>query len=110
TLVANFIDEKVYPPVNVNIQRLENDLIFYKEYVNRLTWQPNELNKIMVLQYFIYVKPKGSSNDDYRLLARVFFDTFQYDHRNLKKDDLYTYRITSFNIQGKESSYVEISN
>lgn len=110
TLVANFIDEKVYPPVNVNIQRLENDLIFYKEYVNRLTWQPNELNKIMVLQYFIYVKPKGSSDDDYRLLARVFFDTFQYDHRNLKKDDLYTYRITSFNIQGKESSYVEISN
>lgn len=109
-LVANFVDEQVYPPVNVNLQRLENDLIFYKEYINRLTWQPNELNKIMVLQYCIYVKPKGSSDDDYRLLARVFFDILQYDHRNLKRDDLYTYRITSFNIQGKESGYIEISN
>jgi hypothetical protein len=110
TLVANFIQKTAYPPLNVRLQRLENDMIFYKEYVNRLTWQPNGQNAIKVLQYRIYCKPKGSADDSYRLLAEVFFSTLQYDHRGLRKDDLYTYRITSLNIYGQESAYVEVGN
>lgn len=110
TLVANFLKNVAYPPKNVQLQRLENNMVFYKEYVNRLSWQPNEQNVIKVLKYRIYYKPKESADDNYRVLAEVYYSTLQYDHRGLKKEDLYTYRITSVNIYGVESSFVEVGN
>jgi len=109
SLTANFIKAS-YPPVNLSLQRLENNLIFFKEYINRLSWQPNPLNIIQMSSYRLYYKPRGSGDENYRRLTEVNASTLSYDHRGLKLTDLYTYRITAVNIEGHEGQPVEISN
>jgi hypothetical protein len=110
SLTANFLLRACYPPLNISLQRLENNIIFFKEYVNRLAWQPNPQNIIQVLKYRIYCKPKGAGDENYRLLGEVYYSTLSYDHRGLRRDDLFTYRVTAVNIYGLESEYIEISN
>jgi uncharacterized repeat protein (TIGR02543 family) len=109
TLLANFIDSRAYPPKNPNLQRLENNLIFFKEYINRLSWQANEQNTVQVTKYRVYAKQRGSSDGSYVLIVEVPSSSLGYDHRGLKNDDYYTYRITAVNIFQQESQFIEIS-
>jgi hypothetical protein len=105
--VASFCS--LFPPLNFTVQRLPNNFIFYKEYINRLTWQPNPENKINA-KYNIYRKPLGAPDSAYKLIAAVKENVFQYDDRGLKKNDLYSYRITSVDETGHESEPLEAHN
>jgi DNA-binding beta-propeller fold protein YncE len=107
--IATF-SSNVYPPSNVSLSRLTNNYIFYKEYVNRLTWQANPLNLAPIIRYRIYRKNQGAADSTYQQLTEVETSTLQYDDRGLKKNANYTYGISSINNRGLESSPVEVSN
>ena len=100
----------LYPPVSVTIERIENNLIFYKEYINRLSWQHNPANKGEIKNYRIYRKEKGQIDDFYQLLTSVEGDVLSFDDRGLSMDGFYTYKITSVNYGDKESAPVVVSN
>lgn len=100
----------VYPPENLNLQRLENDLIFSKEYINRLQWAENPKNKMNIVKYKIYRKTKGSNDSQYELLTEIDVTGSSYDDRGLKKTDLYTYGILCVDNLNRESDLTEISN
>jgi len=100
----------LYPPKNFAIQRLVNDLIFFKEYVNRLTWEENPQNKTTIVSYRLYRKAKGDPDINYQLLEEISPNIFVFDDRGLKEEELYSYRITSADEYGRESDPGEISN
>jgi DNA-binding beta-propeller fold protein YncE len=109
TGVAIF-NEMVFAPTNAGLERLTNNFIFYKEYINRLTWQANSKNKFPIAHYRIYRKAAGAADSTYMQAAEVAASTLQYDDRGLKKNDSYTYKITSLNDRGLESAGVEVSS
>jgi hypothetical protein len=105
-------NEQVFAPTNPGLERLTNNYIFYKEYINRLNWQANSKNKFPISKYRIYRKAKDAADSSYTQVAEVdaSISILQYTERGLKKTDYYTYRITSINGRGLESLPVEISN
>ena len=100
----------VLAPNNLALTRIENNYIFRKEYVNRLTWQENTQNTFSIVAYRIYRKPQGSSDSAYELLAEVGPLTFSYDDRGVGRSDAYTYGVASVDEMGRESQKAVISN
>jgi DNA-binding beta-propeller fold protein YncE len=107
--VATF-NESMFPPYNASLSRLTNNFIFYKEYINRLTWQANAKNKYPISTYVIYRKAASASDTTYTKVGEVGSSTFSYDDRGLKKTDEFAYRITSIDSRGVESAPAEVSN
>jgi len=101
---------RVYAPSGLALQRLENDLIFSKEYVNRLTWAANPLNKSLIIGYRLYRKAKSQPDTAFALYKEFGASVVSFDDRGLKKDDLYAYRMTSVNDKGRESAPAEAGN
>jgi subtilisin family serine protease len=108
TVVAKFYP--ALPPANAILQRLENNFIFYKEYVNKLTWQANPGNKSTITNYKLYKKVKGAADSSYTLVSTLPPTTFIYEDKGLSKNQLFTYKLTSVNSRGKESDPVVVSN
>ena len=100
----------VLPPAGATLQRLENDLIFYKEYVNRLAWSANPEDHAALAAIRIYRKPKGAADAVYALLASLPPSASGYDDRGLAVAQLFTYRIVAVNTRGVESEPVEVGN
>lgn len=100
----------LYPPEEFNLQRLENDYIFFKEYINRITWSENPKNRTKIVNYRLYRKAKGDPDINYQLIEEFSPDVFSFDDRGLKKEELFSYRITSVDEFGRESKPAEISN
>ena len=103
-LIAEY---RLYPPANFQVQSLQNDFIFYKEYVNRLTWTANPLNRGVIVSYWLYRKPKGQPDDSFVFYKEFAVSLTSFDDRGLKKDELFSYRLTSVNEKGRESDPVE---
>ena len=101
---------RAYPPSNFQLARLENDLIFFKEYVNRLSWVPNPLNLAAIVNYRLYRKAKDQPNTAFALYQELNASATSFDDRGLKNDELFTYRITSVSEAGIESQPVEAGN
>jgi hypothetical protein len=99
-VVAKFYP--VLPPANAQLQRLENDFIFYKEYVNKLTWRANPENKSIIANYKLYKKVRGAADSTYTLVSSFPPTTLIYEDKGLKKDQLFS--------RGKESDPVVVSN
>jgi subtilisin family serine protease len=100
----------VLPPANALLQRLENNLIFYKEYTNKLTWEANPENKSIITSYKLYKKVKGADDASYALVSSFPPTTLIYEEKGLSKDQLFTYKLTSVNSRGKESDPIVVSN
>jgi len=102
----------LYPPANFMIQRLVNNYIFYKEYLNSLTWEANSQNQAAIVKYKIYRKVKGAADSTYQWLADVSASgsSYRFDDRGLKKTALFSYRISAVDDSGNESGYAEVSN
>jgi DNA-binding beta-propeller fold protein YncE len=103
-------NEMIFAPTNPGLERKTNNYIFYKEYINILNWQANSKNKFPISKYRIYRKANDAADTSYTQVAEVDASVFQYTERGLKKNDYYTYRITSINSRGLESAPVEVSN
>ena len=100
----------LYPPANFKLQRLENNLIFFKEYINQLTWEANPDNKTRILKYRLYRKAKDEPDKNFKLMAEMESNVFHYLDRGLKKNDLYAYWITAVDEYGRESEPAFIKN
>lgn len=98
------------PPAGLQLQRLENNFIFYKEYVNRLAWQANPAETSIVTHYNIYRKPRNDADTAYALLASVGAAVHAYEDKGLRADQLFTYRLTAVNTLGMESDPVVAGN
>jgi C1A family cysteine protease len=100
----------LYPPTNFVLQRLENNFIFFKEYIDHLSWEANPKNGTKILKYKFYRKTKGAADLTYQLVSELAANVFVSDQRGLKKDQFYTYRITAVDELGRESEPSEIGN
>jgi hypothetical protein len=93
----------VYAPAEPTCTRLVNDFIFYKEYINRLTWGPNPKNLGVQVTVRIYRKPLGASDSAFELLGEFDGSVTSFDDRGLRKDQDFVYRFTSVLATGVES-------
>ena len=100
----------VLAPQNLALTSVENNYVFYKEYINRLTWEANTKNTFAVTSYRIYRKPQGSSNSAYELLAEVGSLTISYDDRGLGRNDQYTYGVATVDEKGRESQKAVVND
>jgi len=98
----------IYPPARLRVDRLVNNLVFFKEYVDRLTWLPNPNNSVVIAGYRIYRKEKGASNEAYEFLAEVGTQNLLYYVRGLKKESAYAYRVTAVTETGREGDPAEV--
>lgn len=96
--------EPIYPPLNLRLTRLENNFIFFKEKINRLTWSANLANRVPLANHKIYRKSAGEYN--YSLIATIGPSQYYYDDRALKNPDLYSYQVTVVDELGRESDPV----
>ncbi|MCK5055367.1 MAG: endonuclease/exonuclease/phosphatase family protein, partial [Candidatus Aminicenantes bacterium] len=104
------IKNELHPPLNFRLQRLENDYIFFKEYVDELSWDANPQNISNPVKYNLYRKINGFTDCSYELISELGPNVFNYEVRGLKKDSLYTYKITSVDESNRVSEPSEISN
>jgi hypothetical protein len=104
------VNYTLYPPLNFSVNRLANDFVFFKEYINRLTWASNPDNRTQITHYLLYKKLRGQSDDCLEFLAQVSPGIFYYEHRGLKTNEFYTYRIIAVDRNGMESQPGEVSN
>jgi M6 family metalloprotease-like protein len=109
TLTAD-IHYTLLPPLNPAIQRLESDFIFFKEYINKLTWQNDPKNRTEIDGHRIYKKSRGAPDAAFVLESEVGLGILSYEHKGLKKDEFFVYRIIAVDKNGVESSAVEVSN
>jgi len=91
-------------PVSFLVERIENDLLFFKENVNRLTWKENPQGVVPVARYRLYRKAKGASDSSYLQIAELASSAREYGDRNLGKSDLFTYKLVALSAQGNASS------
>jgi hypothetical protein len=91
------------------VSRLVNDLVFYKEYVDQLTWSVHPSNTETITSYRIYRKVEGTGNDSYEFLGEVGATDFIYYVRGLSEDSAYTYRVTAVTASGREGDPAEVT-
>jgi hypothetical protein len=107
------IHYSIFPPRAAAVARLESDYIFFREYINRLTWSLDARNRTEIVAFRIYRKPKTGGDDLYALLAEVpksSLTDYAFEHRGLRKDDLFVYRVIAIDSNGVESPAAEVSN
>ncbi len=99
----------LFPPSNATVTRLEGNYIFFREYINRLTWGVDSRNRTTMAKYRIFKKPRDSGDDAFVLLTELAPQTPNtYDHRGLKQDEYYAYRIIAVDRNGAESAAAEV--
>jgi hypothetical protein len=98
----------VYPPAYLRVDRLVNDLVFYKEYVDKLSWSRHPGNTETIVAYRIYQKVKGAPNDSYAFLDETGTNDLTYYVRGLLEDSAYAYRVTAVTDSGREGDPSEV--
>jgi hypothetical protein len=96
---------------NLNLERLKSDMVFFYDFVNRLSW--TDQNPYHIIDSFeIYRKPKNAGDDQYALLYTLTNQAGvkTYDDKFFKADELFTYKIITVTTQGRKSSGVVVSN
>jgi len=91
----------LYPPLNLTVTTLENNFIFFKEHINRLTWSANPENRTRITSHKIY--RKAATDLKYSLLGTVDGSQYSYDDRGLKNPEVYSYQVTILDELGRES-------
>ncbi len=95
--------KKLYPPSHFAMKRVENNLIFLKEYIDQLSWRENERNREKIIAYRIYQLGLKAKNSQFAFLAEVGPTTFRFDRRGLRAGENFLYKITAVSAAGEES-------
>jgi serine protease AprX len=103
-------DWPIEPPDGFSLARLENNLIFFREFVNRLTWQRKSGGTAAVVNYRLYRRAQGAGEDSWQLLIELTGDVFAYDDRGLSDGQHFAYAIRSVSVHGVESDPVIVEN
>ena len=72
------LHHRVFPPLEAEVERLVSNLIFSKEYINRLTWTENAANASRVVGYKIYRKSSSETDAYYTLIGTTDASVFTY--------------------------------
>jgi len=86
----------IYAPTNFAGQVLENKALFYREYIHKLTWEANSLNRD-IEKYRIY-EIDGVNTI---FLAEIPATTFEYTRRHTLKGKAYTYELWAVDNKGR---------
>ncbi len=98
-------------PVYPLLRRVTSDFIFFQEYINRLTWSNNPENRTPIVKYRIFKRPWSADDTAFVFLADAPAAASPgFDHKGLKKDEFYLYRIIAVDKNGVESPATEIGN
>jgi len=100
---VNYQLKKVHPPRNFKVKRIENDLIFFVEYIDTLSWESNPINLIPIQFYRIYSTPQTGIQQTYTLVKELKNDNFNFWVRALKDSQTFIYKITAVTTSGEES-------
>jgi hypothetical protein len=101
--LAFFTGITLLAPENFTVQRIENNLLLAKEYINRLSWRPNSGNLVDTSSYKLFAKPKDADDGQYSLVTTLNGSATSADHRYLKKNEFFTYKLVAVDASGKES-------
>jgi len=94
----------LFSPLNFQGEKKKNRSLSQLEYINVLTWEANPQNKNIIKKYRIFV----FNGKEYKLLAEIGDQTFEYWHRRVEKDREYKYTLTAIDKFGRESEFVTI--
>jgi len=98
----------LHPPLHLKVERLVNDLYFFKEYVDKLTWQLNPKNAEAPAKYRIYRRAADDEGAAFEKIGETTGPQLLYYVRAVKKDDAFLYRVTAVLADGRESDPVEV--
>jgi C1A family cysteine protease len=102
----------IYPPLSLKVDRLVNNFAFFKEYVDRLSWLPNPANAdetAPVVKYRISKRKRGAEAAVFETVGETDAQNLTFYVRGLKKEDLYTYRVTAVLENGREGDPAEVN-
>ncbi|UCE43019.1 MAG: BACON domain-containing protein [Candidatus Aminicenantes bacterium] len=86
----------IYPPLNFSAEVLENKALLYREYMHRLTWEPNPENRDIVA-YTLYLV----DGENYEFLDEIPSSTLEYTRRNIDLDRTYAYELWAVDDKGR---------
>jgi len=108
--IVRVSDWPVFPPSHFALARLENNLIFAREYVNRLTWEEGTAGRSAIGHYRIYRRAKNAAVDSWALLIELAGSVFSFDDRGLGSDQFFAYAIAAVSVHGVESDRAFVGN
>jgi hypothetical protein len=82
--------------LNFSVDVLENKALLFREYMHRLTWEPNPENRDIV-SYTLY----QVYGENYEFLVEVPSPTHEYTLRNIELDKTYTYELWAVDDKGR---------
>ena len=101
---VSYKQKEIYPPLDFCFHELlENDYIFFSQYIETVTWKPNFRNTNNIKFYRLYRKLAGSDSQDFVLVVELDSNVNSYQMRGLREDEVYLYKITAVDDAGKES-------
>ncbi len=85
-----------FPPVNLQVDRVYNEILFYREPGNHLTWQDNPkiYDKSNIRGYKIYRKKTEEENDRFELLE-IIYSRREYFDEDIITSVRYTYSVST---------------
>jgi C1A family cysteine protease len=99
----------IYPPASLKVERLTNNFFFFKEYVDKLSWDANPNNAAAPVKYRIYQKTLDTAGADFRSIGETSADFRFFFVRAVKKSNSFLYRVRAIMADGRESDPAEIS-
>jgi len=92
-----------FPPININIKREYDEILFYRQEGNNITWKhnPNIFDDSYIKGYKIYRKKADENNDKLHLIATVY-DKQKYFDSEIIYSERYAYVISTLRTDGIE--------
>ena len=92
-----------HPPENFSAVKKENSSFLLEEHINALTWQAHGLNRD-ISKYKIYQVVDGNLIS----LSEVSGATFEYWHRDVERNEEYSYVLTAVDANGREGETTSV--
>ncbi|NIM90298.1 MAG: hypothetical protein GTO17_05040 [Candidatus Aminicenantes bacterium] len=85
-----------FPPVYLQVKRVYNEILFYRELGNHLTWQDNPkiADKNNIKGYKIYRKKKDEENNQFEFL-KIIYGRLEYFDTDIIPSARYVYTIST---------------
>lgn len=95
--------KNIHAPLEFTLDRVENNYIFFRQYVDRLKWKANPRNQDNTAAYRIYARTLGQPGTAFELLTELDGSSSFFERRGLLTDETYLYKIIAVSRNGKES-------
>ncbi|MFQ6082976.1 MAG: GDSL-type esterase/lipase family protein [Candidatus Aminicenantia bacterium] len=92
-----------FPPINIQVKRMYNEILFYRELGNYITWLDNLkiYDKNNIRGYKIYRKNTVQGNDQFQLI-KIISDQWKYFDKEIIPSEKYTYAISTLRMDEVE--------